>query len=233
MATPTGGKEASMKKLFVMALGVGALLAVTVPGSAMPVAAAGKVTCQGQVATIVGTKGHDVIYGTNGPDVIAGLGGNDVINGLAIAYSDIDGLDGYSSGDVMIAKLVDTNGDDVVSVGDTIRMGRYPTDFGATAFGDWGVKSHIVTSLGTVDATAVRVYSAEGIHEWVKTPGYEYSWQLATTHATEFQDGFEPPCYLDQLVVDPASPSEPTTAVGGMGTNRPGDQDWVEGELHF
>jgi predicted extracellular nuclease len=38
-------------------------------------------TCYGLPATIVGTKGKDVIYGTNGPDVIAGLGGNDVIYG--------------------------------------------------------------------------------------------------------------------------------------------------------
>jgi hypothetical protein len=39
-------------------------------------------TCQGQVATIVGTPGDDVINGTPGNDVIVGLGGNDVINGM-------------------------------------------------------------------------------------------------------------------------------------------------------
>ncbi|MGZ5214522.1 MAG: hypothetical protein ACXWEN_12345, partial [Actinomycetota bacterium] len=39
-------------------------------------------TCQGQVATIVGTPGDDVITGTPGNDVIVGLGGNDVINGM-------------------------------------------------------------------------------------------------------------------------------------------------------
>ncbi len=40
------------------------------------------VMCGGQVATIVGTSGGDVLRGTDGPDVIAGLQGNDVIQGL-------------------------------------------------------------------------------------------------------------------------------------------------------
>src|SRR5262245_14413225 len=39
------------------------------------------VTCNGLVATIIGTASSDVITGTNGNDVIVGLGGNDVING--------------------------------------------------------------------------------------------------------------------------------------------------------
>lgn len=41
------------------------------------------VTCQGRVATIVGTSGNDRITGTAGADVIHGLGGADTINGLA------------------------------------------------------------------------------------------------------------------------------------------------------
>ncbi len=39
--------------------------------------------CGGQVATIVGTTGDDVLTGTNGVDVIAALGGDDVVYGLA------------------------------------------------------------------------------------------------------------------------------------------------------
>ncbi|MGH7791527.1 MAG: calcium-binding protein, partial [Thermodesulfobacteriota bacterium] len=41
-----------------------------------------QVFCNGQVATIVGTAGDDVINGTAGPDVIHGLGGNDTIDGI-------------------------------------------------------------------------------------------------------------------------------------------------------
>lgn len=40
-------------------------------------------TCDGRVATTVGTNGNDVIKGTPGRDVIVGLGGDDQISGLA------------------------------------------------------------------------------------------------------------------------------------------------------
>jgi Ca2+-binding RTX toxin-like protein len=40
------------------------------------------VRCLGQVATIVGTSGDDMLVGTAGPDVIAGLAGKDTIQGL-------------------------------------------------------------------------------------------------------------------------------------------------------
>jgi hypothetical protein len=52
-------------------------LAGGLPGSA----AAQVVTCNGLVATIVGTPGNDTVTGTNGNDVIIGFGGNDIING--------------------------------------------------------------------------------------------------------------------------------------------------------
>jgi Tol biopolymer transport system component len=39
-------------------------------------------TCNGKVATIVGTPGNDVLVGTSGRDVIVGLGGHDRIRGL-------------------------------------------------------------------------------------------------------------------------------------------------------
>jgi Ca2+-binding RTX toxin-like protein len=38
--------------------------------------------CRGQLATIVGTPGNDVLLGTAGPDVIASLGGRDTVSGL-------------------------------------------------------------------------------------------------------------------------------------------------------
>lgn len=39
-------------------------------------------TCQGETATILGTRGADKLRGTNGADVISGLGGDDRIKGL-------------------------------------------------------------------------------------------------------------------------------------------------------
>ena len=38
--------------------------------------------CKGELATIVGTDGDDVLIGTSGPDVIVGLDGDDEIRGL-------------------------------------------------------------------------------------------------------------------------------------------------------
>jgi Ca2+-binding RTX toxin-like protein len=38
--------------------------------------------CSGEVPTIVGTAGRDVLVGTEGRDIISGGGGNDTINGL-------------------------------------------------------------------------------------------------------------------------------------------------------
>ena len=42
----------------------------------------GEAMCNGELATIVGTSGDDVLRGTSGPDVIAGLQGDDEIWGL-------------------------------------------------------------------------------------------------------------------------------------------------------
>jgi hypothetical protein len=70
---------------------------------------------------------------------------------LAVAYVNLDGVDGYSpTRDVLIAKLVDTDSDGAASVGDTIVMGEYPKDFAATSLGSFGVTSHVVTSVDSV-----------------------------------------------------------------------------------
>ena len=110
---------------------------------------------------------------------------HDLAGVLAIAYCDIDGLDGYSTGDKLIAKLVDTNGDGMPSgiadVGpstpaDTIVMGRYPKDFGATTFGDWTVTSHQVEEAH-LPQPAGRVQVADagtGIFMWWRTTNEAY-----------------------------------------------------------
>lgn len=53
----------------------------TTPVGTPPVATTPVAFCQGRRATIVGTKGRDVLNGTAKRDVIVGLGGNDVIRG--------------------------------------------------------------------------------------------------------------------------------------------------------
>jgi hypothetical protein len=73
---------------------------------------------------------------------------------LAIAYSNLDGIDGYDAGgsDVLISRLDDTNGDGVPSIGDTVTLGRYPLNFDATAFGTFRDPVHPVTAVDLTDA---------------------------------------------------------------------------------
>jgi Ca2+-binding RTX toxin-like protein len=68
------------------------------------------ITCNGVVATRVGTAGHDTLMGTAGPDVIVGFDGDDTIYGLG----GNDLLCGNAGHDT----LVGGSGDDML-VGDT------------------------------------------------------------------------------------------------------------------
>jgi Ca2+-binding RTX toxin-like protein len=58
------------------------LITITGPLGVTPAFAAAPAHCHGQLATIVGTPGDDVLTGTEGDDVLVGLGGNDSIAGL-------------------------------------------------------------------------------------------------------------------------------------------------------
>ena len=135
------------------------------------------------------------------------LAANDI---LAVAYSDIDGLDGYSTGDVLIAKLVDTAHDGVPSVGDTIAMGRYPLDFAASAFGDFGITSHVVTSVFVTSGLA-EVTSAEGDHQWWIAPmeRYDEGSDTAFVQIDDASDGYTGTASMPR----PGVPANPQTVV--------------------
>src|SRR5689334_312029 len=73
-----------VKRTWALATSVAsiAFIGVGLPAlQAAPAAAADPVTCDGAVATIVGTPGDDVIRAGNGLNIINGLGGNDTIIG--------------------------------------------------------------------------------------------------------------------------------------------------------
>jgi Ca2+-binding RTX toxin-like protein len=58
------------------------LVAILVTGQLVAVAEAGRARyCDGERATIVGTRRTEIITGTRGPDVIVALGGNDTVFG--------------------------------------------------------------------------------------------------------------------------------------------------------
>ncbi len=73
---------------------------------------------------------------------------------FAIAYVDADPADGdgFKDGvDVLIAKLVDANNDNVANAGDVIITDSYPLNSGATAFGSFGVTSHTLASVDVLN----------------------------------------------------------------------------------
>ncbi|NNF10628.1 MAG: hypothetical protein HKN74_10120 [Acidimicrobiia bacterium] len=83
---------------------------------------------------------------------------------LAVAYSNLDGVDGFDEmgSDVFISKLVDTNDDGVVSAGDEILMGRYPTGFNPSSpadFGGFAVPRHTIDAVRIAGPTYIVVES--------------------------------------------------------------------------
>lgn len=68
---------------------------------------------------------------------------------LAVAYVNADGAAGYSSNsDILIAALVDTDGDGSVSLGDEVNTNAYPRLFDGSLRSGFGNTSHIITGLG-------------------------------------------------------------------------------------
>jgi hypothetical protein len=147
---------------------------------------------------------------------------------LAVAYSNLDGVDGYdpAGSDVLIAKLVDTNDDGVPSVGDTVVADRYPVDFDASAFGRFRATTHTVTSI-LIDCCAASLYGdidggagepGGGTFQFIAEPGtvdprsLQESFSLCASSACA---GFADSGYYSyQLVVaDPGAPGDPDTVV--------------------
>jgi hypothetical protein len=128
---------------------------------------------------------------------------------LAVAYSDIDGLDGYSTHDVLIAKLVDKDGNKVPSISDTVVMGRYPTDFTPSNFADWNVTTHVVGTVLAASTGYVHVRrTSTGEHIWKTDTTSEYYQETAGSASSAVQDGFDS-THPDYIHMDVGSPSHP------------------------
>jgi Ca2+-binding RTX toxin-like protein len=151
---------------------------------------------------------------------------------LAIAYSDIDGLDGYSTGDVLISQLVDTDRDGVPSEDDTIKMGRYPKDLAASAFGDWNVSTHTVTGVGWSDANYIHAFSASSFHAWYRTGGSDHDqyYEEESGDESQFRDNPGSGEY-DLLFTRTSSPSRPHAEIPETEAAGTGDDDFIDVEL--
>ena len=162
---------------------------------------------------------------------------------LAVAFSDIDGLDGYSTGDIMIAQLVDTNGDGVPSgpsggvPGDTIEMGRFPTTLTPTSttdFADWWVKSHTVATIDQMGSGRLWVTTTiNRKHGWSDAIDVQFYQEErgASVDLSAVQDGMAI-AHNDFVLMNADSPSRPTV-LPWLSTDRRDDDRLVDVELHW
>jgi hypothetical protein len=175
-------------------------------------------------AAVAGHLGHGDYRGTCGGRV------------LAIAYSDIDGEAGFGPNDVLIAKLVDANGDEVPSVGDVVRMGRFPLNRAATSFGDWGVRSHEVTEVlyYYADSTAVKS-SDTHVHMWKHGAGADVWFEqvrVSGGQSSSCADLYPESAADEGIKTESASPSRPSIEVDDWGDS-PGDDGFCDVELYY
>jgi hypothetical protein len=144
---------------------------------------------------------------------------------LAVAYINRDNNPGYLAGyDTLIAKLVDTREDGMISIGDTITTHKYPLDVDATTEGSFRNLTHIVSSIAEVHETWFEVGDDAGNRyqfgsNILGTPSCDWYWEATEAGTggpqTFFQDNDESTvCHSDDWIqVDENSPSDPDTPV--------------------
>jgi hypothetical protein len=150
-------------------------------------------------------------------------------NLLAVAFTDQNGNHTYEPDtDLLIASLTDTNNDEVVSVGDTIHWGTYPTTFDGTgARGTFTISESLVTSVDDADENFVNVETEFGRVEWNILPWAHEFVLLIAGDSLLIRDHT-----ADTVFDDVLSAEDP--AIGGVPWNNPVDTRLVqEGDQGF
>ena len=151
---------------------------------------------------------------------------------FAVAYTDmVDDGGAYDPAvDVLIAKLVDGNGDGVPGAGDLVVTDRYPINLSGTQFANFGVTQTTVDAAYAIQTGCFAEVNPNVLFRWDETPigeGYTEApggggWSAWSDRFTELEPG-------DQLNVWTGSPSSPTVGAGGV-ILRPGDDVFVDVE---
>src|SRR5262245_28026989 len=127
---------------------------------------------------------------------------------LAVAFTDLNGNNKYNPNkDTLIAALVDTSGDGVVSVGDTIQWGTYPAIPDGSASGVGGIYTRVESTItNVVDASSslVSVETARGSVVWFASANQE---EFQTRNAlnepeSRLLDSINFPTLPDAIVAD-------------------------------
>ena len=115
---------------------------------------------------------------------------------------------------MLIAKLVDTNADGVVSIGDTEETNEYPLDLNASSFAAFQTTSHIVDTVDSVTFRTARVLVSGAAFDFSAPYGWDsesYSEvgvfgdsSTVTLFSDRISTSFE-----DRILANAASPSSP------------------------
>jgi hypothetical protein len=164
------------------------------------------------------TSGTVTDDGSHGPDpFLANNTASDTVDirppkVFALAYSNLDGQPGFdpNGDDRLIARLVDTYQDNLVSVGDTIETGTFPSDTTGVPRTSVGVQSHTVATVVNVFSAFIQVRNADGADfQWIG--GFSYSEDTAGV-GTEDSSQVISGSGSCEALVGVNSPSHPTAS---------------------
>jgi hypothetical protein len=152
---------------------------------------------------------------------------------LAVAFTDRNGNHTYEPGtDKLIASLLDTNHDHVVSVGDTIHWGTYPTSAGDGNGPRGHFRGHdlLVEAVGSASSSGVEVQTALGSVSWAHVEGTRAFDQFATAGGDSFRGLDTTGGAGDLLFANPSvhGPGHPDTPVDTFSLDPVGNHGFLD-----
>src|SRR5262245_1804263 len=149
---------------------------------------------------------------------------------LAVAFTDQNGNHTYEPGtDTLIASLLDINNDHVVSVGDRIHWGTYPTSSDVDGpRGNFTGPDLLVEGVSAgASSSVVEVQTAFGNVAWLHIEGPRAFEIFATAGGDSFS-GLDRANLGDRIFADPSvqGPGQPDTPVDTFGA--PGNQGFLD-----
>jgi hypothetical protein len=153
---------------------------------------------------------------------------------LAVAFTDLNGNDKYNPGkDTLIAAIVDTNNDGIVSVGDTVQFGTYPLIPDGSESGTGGTYlafDRTITQVDFTSSTAVQVETGTvGSVGFFATPNEETFRTTGLALESELNDSINFLTVPDTIFTNTTAlgPGAPNTDID-VSALQPGDQAFLD-----
>jgi hypothetical protein len=150
---------------------------------------------------------------------------------LAVAFTDQNGNHTYEPGtDTLIASLLDINNDHVVSVGDRIHWGTYPTTFDVNGpRGNFTGPDLLVEGVGLASSSVVEVQTALGNVAWFHIEGARAFDAFATAGGDSIS-GTDRTRVGDSFFANPSlqGPGQPDTSVDIFSLDQLGNQAFLD-----